>query len=222
MDGHKNLELDQALELLQASDSEGSLFFRRPGKEWPLFGSLLALALFPLWVLHTGLGGVMLPILGVLYILVVLASMRAYFVDIRILDSEGQMHFHFRRPAAVWPLLVDALLGASIVCAALWFILLNAFPRNPEIALSIPFLAILIIVLLVPIVPLLASDFSIDVFKTSLYVVLSKDGHVVAKPILNAHPLETRWAQKSEDEELLSSITERVLVLMGHANNQDL
>ncbi len=217
MIGPRNQEMEDALELLQAGNSEGSLFFKRPGKAWPLFGSLLAWILFPLWVLHTGLDGVMLPILGMLYILTVLASMRAYSVDIRILDREGQVHFHFRKPAAVWPLLVDALLGASIVCAALWFILLNAFPGNPEIALSIPFLAILINVLLVPIVPLLASDSTIDVFKTSLHVVLSKDGTVVGKPILNAHPLEARWARRSEDEELLSSITRRVLVLLSAA-----
>ena len=221
MDGHKNLELNQALEHLQAGDSEGSLFFKRPGKAWPLFGSLLALALFPLWVLHTGLDGIMVPILVGLYILVVLASMKAYFVDIRFLNSEEQIHFHYRRPAAVWPLLVDALLGASIVCAALWFILLNAFPSNPEISLTIPFLALLINVLLVPVVPLLASDSSIDVFKTSVHVVLSKDGNVVGKPILNAHPLETRWARKSEDEEFLSSITERIIVLLSQTNSQD-
>jgi len=214
--------MEDALKLLQASDSEGSIFFKRPGKAWPLFGSLLALVLFPLWVLHTGLDGVMLPILGVLYILVVLASMRAYLVDIRILDSEGQTHFHYRRSAAVWPLLVDALLGASIVCAALWFILLNAFPRNPEIALTIPFLALVINVLLVPVVPLMASDSSIDVLKTSVHAVLSKDGNVIAKPTLNAHPLEMRWAQKSEDEELLFSIAERILVLLGQENSQDL
>jgi len=213
MDERKNVELNQALELLQASASEGSLFFKRPGKAWPLFGSLLALALFPLWVLHTGLDGVMLPILGVLYILVVLASMRAYFVDIRILDSEGQIHFHYRRSAAVWPLLVDALLGASVVCMVLWYFLLSAFPLDPEIAIAIPFLALLINILLVPIVPLLASDFSIDVFKTSLDMVLSKDGNVIAKPTLNAHPLEMRWARKSEDEEFLFSVAERVLAL---------
>ncbi len=222
MDGHKNLESNQALEHLQAGDSEGSLFFKRPGKAWPLFGSLLALALFPLWVLHTGLNGFMVPILIGLYILVVLASMKAYSVDIGFLDSEEQIHFHYGRPAAVWPLLVDALLGASIVCAALWFILLNAFPLNPEIALTIPFLALLINVLLVPIVPLMASDSSIDVFKTSVHMVLSKDGKVIAKPTLNAHPLEMRWVQKSEDEEFLSSIAERILVLLGQTNNQDL
>ncbi len=217
MIGPRNQEMEDALELLQAGDSEGSLFFKRPGKAWPLFGSFLAWVLFPLWVLHTGLDGVMLPILGMLYILAVLVSMRSYSVDIRILDREDQVHFHFRKPAAVWPLLVDALLGASIVCTTLWFILLNAFPSNPEIALSIPFLAIVINVLLVPIVPLLASDFAIDVFKTSLHVVLSKDGNVVGKSILNAHPLEARWVQRSEDEELLSSITERVLVLLSAA-----
>ncbi len=222
MIGPPNQEMEDALELLQASDSEGSLFFKRPGKAWPLFGSLLALVLFPLWVLHTGLDGVMLPLLGVLYILVVLASMRAYFVDIRFLDSEDQIHFHYRRPAAVWPLLVDALLGASIVCAALWFILLNAFPSNPEVALTIPFLALLINVLLVPVVPLMASDSSINVFKTSVHVVLSKDGSAIAKPTLNAHPLEMRWTQKSEDEEFLLSVAERILILWGQANNQDL
>ena len=217
MDGHKNPELDQALEHLQASDSEGSLFFKRPGKAWPLFGSLLAVALFPLWVLHTGLDGIMVPILVGLYILVVLASMRAYFVDIRFLDSEEQIHFHYSRPAAVWPLLVDALLGASIVCAALWFILLNAFPHNPEIALTIPFLALLINMLLVPVVPFMASDSSIDVFKTSVHAVLSNDGNVIAKPTLNVHPLEMRWAQKAEDEEFLLSIAERVLALFSTA-----
>lgn len=222
MDGHKNLELNQALEHLQAGDSEGSLFFKRPGKAWPLFGSILALALFPLWVLHTGLNGFMVPILIGLYILVVLASMNAYFVDIGFLDSEDQIHFHYRRPAAVWPLLVDALLGASIVCAALWFILLNAFPSNPEVALTIPFLALLINVLLVPVVPLMASDSSINVFKTSVHVVLSKDGNAIAKPTLNAHPLEMRWTQKSEDEEFLFSVAERILILWGQANNQDL
>jgi len=222
MDGHKNLELNQALKHLQANDSEGSLFFKRPGKAWPLFGSLLALALFPLWVLHTGLNGFMVPILIGLYILVVLASMKAYFVDIGFLDCEEQIHFHYGRPAAVWPLLVDALLGASIVCAALWFILLNAFPRNPEIALTIPFLALLINVLLVPVVPLMASDSSINVFKTSVHVVLSKDGNAIAKPTLNAHPLEMRWTQKSEDEEFLFSVAERILILWGQANNQDL
>ena len=217
MDGHKNPELDQALEHLQASDSEGSLFFKRPGKAWPLFGSLLAVALFPLWVLHTGLDGIMVPILVGLYILIVLASMRAYFVDIRFLDSEEQIHFHYSRPAAVWPLLVDALLGASIVCAALWFILLNAFPHNPEIALTIPFLALLINMLLVPVVPFMASDSSIDVFKTSVHAVLSNDGNVIAKPTLNVHPLEMRWAQKAEDEEFLLSIAERVLALFSTA-----
>jgi len=215
MIGHRNQEMEDALELLQASDSEGSLFFKRPSKAWPLFGSLLALALFLLWVLHTGLDGVMLPILGVLYILVVLASMRSYLVDIRILDSEGQTHFHYRRSAAVWPLLVDALLGASIVCTALRFILLNAFPRNPEIALTIPFLALLINVLLVPVVPLMASDSSIDIFKTSVHAVISKDGNMIAKPTLNVHPLEMRWAQKSEDEEFLFSIAERILALFS-------
>ncbi len=217
MNGHKNLELNQALELLQASDSEGSLFFKRSGKAWPLFGSLLAIALFPLWVLHTGLDGIMVPILVGLYILIVLASTKAYFVDIKFLDSEDQIHFHYRRPAAVWPLLVDALLGASIVCATLWFILLNAFPHNPEIALTIPFLALLINVLLVPVVPLMARDSSIDVFKTSVHVVLSKDGNVIAKPTLNAHPLERRWVQKSEDEKFLFSIAERVLALFSTA-----
>ena len=222
MDGHKNLELNQALEHLQAGDSEGSLFFKRPGKAWPLFGSLLALALFPLWVLHTGLDGIMVPILVGLYIFVVLASTKAYFVDIRFLDSEEHIHFHYGRPAAVWPLLVDALLGASIVCAALWFILLNAFPHNPEIALTIPFLALLINILLVPVVPLMASDSSIDVFKTSVHMVLSTDGNMIAKPILNAHPLELRWVQKCEDEEFLFSIAERILILWERANNQDL
>ena len=217
MIGPRNQEVEDALKLLQASDSEGSVFFRRPSEAWPIFGSLLALILFPLWVLHTGLDGVMLPILVVLYILVVLASMRAYLVDIRILDSEGQTHFYYRRSAAVWPLLVDALLGASIVCAALWFILLNAFPHNPEIALTIPFLALLINVLLVPVVPLMASDSSIDVFKTSVHAVLSKDRDVVAKPTLNAHPLETRWARRSEDEEFLFSVAERVLALFSAA-----
>ncbi len=215
MIGPRNQEIEDALELLQAGDSEGSLFFKRPGKAWPLFGSILALALFPLWVLHTGLDGVMVPILIGVYILVVLASMKTYFVDIRFLNSEEQVHFRYVRPATVWPLLVDALLGASIVCASLWFILLNAFPSNPEIALTIPFLALLINVLLVPVVPLMASDSSISVFKTSVHVVLSKDGNVVGKPILNAHPLETRWARRSEDEELLSSITERILVLLS-------
>ncbi|MHA1485266.1 MAG: hypothetical protein ACTSPR_08115 [Candidatus Thorarchaeota archaeon] len=217
MDGNKNLELNQALEHLQAGDSEGSLFFKRPGKAWPLFGSTLALALFPLWVLHTGLDGVMVPILVGLYMLIVLASMKAYFVDIRFLDSEEHIHFHYERPAAVWPLLVDAQLGASIVCASLWFILLNAFPHNPEIALTIPFLALLINVLLVPVVPLMASDSSISVFKTSVHVVLSKDGNVIAQPTLNAHPLELRWVQKSEDEEFLLSIAERVLDLFSTA-----
>ena len=217
MDADKNPELNQSLELLQASDSEGSLFFKRPGKAWPLFGSLLAIALFPLWVLHTGLNGVMVPILVGPYILVVLASMKAYFVDIRFLDGEEHIHFHYRRPAAVWPLLVDALLGASVVCASLWFILLNAFPHNPEIALTIPFLALLINMLLVPVVPLMASDSSIDVFKTSVHVVLSKDGNVITKPTLNAHPLEPRWVRKSEDEEFLFSIAERVLALFSAA-----
>ncbi|MGY5860866.1 MAG: hypothetical protein RTU09_00630 [Candidatus Thorarchaeota archaeon] len=217
MIGPRNQEIEAALELLQASDSEGALFFKRSSKAWSLFGSLLSLALFPSWVLHTGMDGILLPILGVLYIFVVLASMRAYFVDIRILDIEGQMHFHYRRSAAVWPLLVDALLGASVVCAALWFILLNAFPGNPEIASTIPFLALFINTLLVPVVPLMASDSSIEVFKTSVHAVISKDGNVVAKPMLNAHPLEMRWAQESDDEEFLLSVAERVLALFTAA-----
>jgi hypothetical protein len=59
----------------------------------------------------------------------------------------------------------------------------------------------------------MASDSSIDVFKTSVHAVLSKDGNAIAKPTLNAHPLEMRWAQKSEDEEFLFSVAERVLAL---------
>jgi hypothetical protein len=94
--------MEDALELLQAGNSEGSLFFKRPGKAWPLFGSHLAWILFLLWFLHTGLDGVMLLILGLLYIHAVLVSMKSYFIDIRFLDSEGQIHFHFRRPAAVY------------------------------------------------------------------------------------------------------------------------
>jgi len=106
---------------------------------------------------------------------------------------------------------------ASVVCAALWFILLNAFPGNPEIASTIPFLALFINTLLVPVVPLMASDSSIEVFKTSVHAVISKDGNVVAKPMLNAHPLEMRWAQESDDEEFLLSVAERVLALFTAA-----
>jgi hypothetical protein len=217
MDGHMNLELNQALELLQADSSEGAQFFRHPGRFWSVFGALLGVILFFLWMLHTSMHMSSWAHLAGCYVIAAILSTLKHSVDIKITESEGQVHFLYRRSGVPWSALVDALLGASVVCTVLWYFLLNAFPLNHEIAMVIPFLALLINILLVPVVPLLASDFSIDVFKTSLYMVLSKDGNVIAKPTLNAHPLEMRWAQKSEDEEFLFSVAERVLALFSAA-----
>lgn len=215
MTGPQNQEIEDALELLQADSTEGAQFFQRPSRFNTVFGAILSIILFFLWMLHTGLPIFFWTHLAEWYVVATILSTTKYPVDIEITEREGQVHFLYRRSGVPWVALVDALLGASIVCASLWFILLNAFPHNPEIALTIPFLAILINVLLVPVVPLMASDSSIDAFKTSVHAVLSKDGDVVAKPTLNAHPLEMRWKEKSEDEEFLLSVAERVLVLFS-------
>jgi hypothetical protein len=117
----------------------------------------------------------------------------------------------YLRYGASWQSIFFAFLGSAFPILLPWFVAINSLAAYPAIANGIMLIAMVLYVMIMPVLPTLANMGNIPILKTGLHACYDVTTNEVTDFSITVNPLDYRWYEKRDDEDLLESIKESVL-----------
>ncbi|MFW9909049.1 MAG: hypothetical protein ACFFEF_10770 [Candidatus Thorarchaeota archaeon] len=184
----------------------GNYFFYPVEGIWPYLAVVLAIILFAVWTFRSSLELFTMVALVISYACLGLVTTRFKMRKISLNGTSNKYNFRFVRSGVSWKTLVSAILGGAIPILLAWFILTVSVSGSDTPSQFIMLIAMICYIILVPILPALASVSRLGILKTTLHATVDKNTNEFDELILVVNPLDEYWYENRNEPELIASL----------------